>query len=173
MTSAVPLIRRTERSTAPALRSITILGATGSIGASTIDLIRRNRGRFRVEAVTAARNAGALAKLARELNVGFAAVAAPSCYAELKSALAGSGIAAGAGDEAVVEAAQRPADWGMGAITGAAGLGPAGRRGDGRDHGRGRLALDARGGRARRDRRARQQGNAGVRRQPVHAPRRR
>src|ERR1700722_19929163 len=122
MTSAVPLIRRTERSTAPSMRSITILGATGSIGASTIDLIRRNRGRFRVEAVTAARNAGALAKLARELNVGFAAVADPSCYAELKSALAGSGIAAGAGDDAVVEAAQRPADWVMGAITGAAGL---------------------------------------------------
>src|SRR3984957_17760131 len=113
MTSAVPLIRRTERSTAPSMRSITILGATGSIGASTIDLIRRNRGRFRVEALTAARNAGALAKLARELNARFAAVADASCYGELKSALAGSGIAAGAGDEAVVEAAQRPADWVM------------------------------------------------------------
>ncbi len=121
MRSAVPLIR-SERSSAPPLRSVTILGATGSIGASTIDLIRRNRGRFRVEAVTAARNAGALAKLARELNVGFAAVADASCYGELKSALAGSGIAAGAGDDAVVEAAQRPADWVMGAITGAAGL---------------------------------------------------
>jgi 1-deoxy-D-xylulose-5-phosphate reductoisomerase len=122
MMSAVPLTRRSECSSAPSIRSITILGATGSIGASTIDLIRRNRGRFRVEAVTAARNAGALAKLARELNVGFAAVADQSCYAELKSALAGSGIAVAAGDDAVVEAAQRPADWVMGAITGAAGL---------------------------------------------------
>jgi len=123
MRSAVPLTR-SERSAVPSMRSITILGATGSIGASTIDLIRRNRGRFRVEALTAARNAGALAKLARELNASFAAVADASCYGELKSALAGSGIAAGAGDEAVVEAAQRPAEWVMAAITGAASLKP-------------------------------------------------
>lgn len=123
MTSAVPL-SRSERAPAAAVRSVTILGATGSIGASTTDLIRRNRGRFRVEAVTAARNAAALAQLARELNAGFAAVADPACYDELKSALAGSGIAVGAGEAAVVEAAQRPADWVMGAITGAAGLKP-------------------------------------------------
>jgi 1-deoxy-D-xylulose-5-phosphate reductoisomerase len=123
MTSAVPLFR-SERALAPAVRTVTILGATGSIGASTIDLIRRNRGQFRVEAVTAARNANALAKLARELNAGFAAVSDPACYDELKSALAGSGIAAGAGEAAVVEAAQRPADMVMGAITGAAGLRP-------------------------------------------------
>ena len=121
MTSAVPL-SRSEPSRVPSVRSITILGATGSIGTSTIDLIRRNRGRFRVEAVTAGRNAGALAKLARELNASFAVVADASCYDELKSALAGSGIAAGAGDDAVVEAAQRPADWVMAAITGAAGV---------------------------------------------------
>ena len=123
MTSAVPL-SRSERATTPAVRTVTILGATGSIGASTVDLIRRNRGRFHVEAVTAARNAGALAKLARELNASFAAVSDPACYDELKSALAGSGIAAGGGEAAVVEAAQRPADWVMGAITGAAGLRP-------------------------------------------------
>src|SRR6202043_3370592 len=74
--------------------------------------------------VTAARNAGALAKLARELNASFAAISEEAHYDELKSALAGSGIAAGAGEAAVVEAAQRPADWVMGAITGAAGLRP-------------------------------------------------
>src|SRR6202030_3744221 len=91
MTSAVPL-SRSERLPAPAMRSITILGATGSIGTSTIDLIKRNRGRFRVEAVTAARNAGALGKLARDLNASFAAVSDPAGYDELKSALAGSGI---------------------------------------------------------------------------------
>src|SRR5690242_21101518 len=113
MTSAVPLLR-SERAPSQAARSITILGATGSIGSSTIDLIKRNRGRFRVEAVTAARNAGALGKLARELNASFAAVSDPAGYDELKSALAGSGIAAGAGEAAVVEAAQRPADWVMG-----------------------------------------------------------
>src|SRR5690348_17333447 len=108
MTSAVPL-SRSERAPAAAVRSVTILGATGSIGTSTIDLIKRNRGRFRVEAVTAARNAGALGKLARDLNASFAAISDPAGYGELKSALAGSGIAAGAGESAVVEAAQRPA----------------------------------------------------------------
>ena len=123
MTSAVPL-SRSDVAPSPSGRSITILGATGSIGTSTIDLVKRNRTRFRVEAVTAARNAGALAKIARELNASFAAVSEPAGYQELKSALAGSGIAAGAGEAAVVEAAQRPADWVMGAITGAAGLRP-------------------------------------------------
>jgi len=104
------------------MRSITILGATGSIGTSTIDLIKRNRGRYRVVAVTAARNAAALARLARDLNASFAAVSDPACYDELKSALAGSGIEAAAGEAAVVEAALRPSDWVMGAITGAAGF---------------------------------------------------
>src|SRR5258707_4723522 len=102
--------------------SITLLGATGSVGTSTIDLVRAQRDRFRVEAVTAQRNAGALAQLARDLNAKFAVVSDPACYGELKSALAGSGIAAAAGADAIVEAAQRPADWGMAAITCAAGL---------------------------------------------------
>src|SRR5712691_2267217 len=104
MTSAVPILRSGPVAT-PDVRVITILGATGSIGASTIDLVNRNRDRFHVEAVTAARSAQALAKLARDLGAKFAAVADESCYGELKSALAGSGIAAGAGESAVVEAA--------------------------------------------------------------------
>src|SRR5216683_142578 len=97
--------------------SITLLGATGSIGTSTIDLVRSQRHRFRVEAVTAQRNAGALAQLARDLAANFAVVADPDCYGELKNALAGTGIAAAAGAEAIVEAAQRPANWVMAAIT--------------------------------------------------------
>jgi 1-deoxy-D-xylulose-5-phosphate reductoisomerase len=105
-------------------RTITILGATGSIGASTIDLLLREPGRYRVEAVTASKNAKSLAKLARELSARVAAIADPKFYQELKDALAGSGIAAAAGMEAVVEAAQRPADWVMAAISGAAGLRP-------------------------------------------------
>jgi 1-deoxy-D-xylulose-5-phosphate reductoisomerase len=105
-------------------RSVTILGATGSIGASTIDLIKRERSRYRVEALSANTNATALAALARELNARFAAIADPSAYDELKSALAGSGIAAGAGESALIEAAAHPADWVIGAITGAAGLKP-------------------------------------------------
>ena len=103
-------------------RSITILGATGSIGASTIDLIKHESTRYRVEAVSANRNAGALAALARDLNARFAAIAEPAAYGDLKAALAGTRIEAGAGDSAVVEAAQRPADWTIAAITGAAGL---------------------------------------------------
>jgi len=105
-------------------KSVTLLGATGSIGSSTIDLLQREPGRYRVEAVTANRNAGALAKLARELGARFAAVGEPSAYKELKSALSGSGIETAAGADALVEAAQRPAEWVMAAITGAASLKP-------------------------------------------------
>jgi 1-deoxy-D-xylulose-5-phosphate reductoisomerase len=107
-----------------AQRSVTILGATGSIGASTIDLIKREPQRFRVEAVTANTNASALAVLARELGARFAAIGDPAGYGELKEALAGSGIEAAAGENALVEAALRDAEWVIGAITGAAGLRP-------------------------------------------------
>ncbi len=105
-------------------RSVTLLGATGSIGASTVDLIKREPSRYRVEALSANRSATALAALARELNARFAAVGDPAAYAELKDALSGSGIAAGAGEDALIEAAERPAEWVIGAITGAAGLKP-------------------------------------------------
>lgn len=111
-------------SSLPSEVSVTLLGATGSIGASTIDLLKRQRDRYRVEAVTANRNAADLAKLARELGARFAAVADPASYDELKAALAGTGIEAGAGETALLEAAQRPADWVMAAISGASGLKP-------------------------------------------------
>jgi 1-deoxy-D-xylulose-5-phosphate reductoisomerase len=109
---------------APVPKTVTLLGATGSIGSSTIDLLQREPGRYRVEAVTANRSAAALAQIARDLGARFAAVGDPDAYGELKSALAGSGIEAGAGPEALVEAALRPADWVMAAITGAASLKP-------------------------------------------------
>src|SRR5689334_8690622 len=105
-------------------RTVTLLGATGSIGTSTADLLRRDPGRYAVEAVTANRDAAALARLARELGARFAAVADPAVYSELKTELAGAGIEAAAGPAAMVEAAQRPADWVMAAITGAASLAP-------------------------------------------------
>jgi 1-deoxy-D-xylulose-5-phosphate reductoisomerase len=105
-------------------RSVTILGATGSIGASTIDLIKSNRTSYRVEALGANRNATALARIARELDARFAAVAEPSAYADLKAGLAGTGIEAAAGPQAMIEAARRPADWVMAAIAGATGLEP-------------------------------------------------
>jgi 1-deoxy-D-xylulose-5-phosphate reductoisomerase len=107
-----------------AVRSVTLLGATGSIGSSTVDLLKRGNGRYRVEAVTAHRNGVALAKLARELGARFAAVGDPNAYQELKEALAGSGIEAASGEAAVIEAAERPAEWVMGAISGSVGLKP-------------------------------------------------
>jgi 1-deoxy-D-xylulose-5-phosphate reductoisomerase len=123
MTIPAPLPRDTMAEALGA-RRISLLGATGSIGSSTVDLIRRDRVRYRVEAVSARRNARALAQLARDLGARFAAVADPAQYRELKDALSGSGIAAGAGETALVEAAQHPADWVMAAIAGAAGLKP-------------------------------------------------
>jgi 1-deoxy-D-xylulose-5-phosphate reductoisomerase len=103
-------------------RRVSILGSTGSIGRSTVDLLLRNREEFEVEALTANRNAVLLAEQARQLNARFAAVADPTEYEALKEALSGSGIEVGCGTEALVEAAERPADWVMAGIVGAAGL---------------------------------------------------
>jgi 1-deoxy-D-xylulose-5-phosphate reductoisomerase len=122
--SAVPFARPEAVRRAREM-SVTLLGATGSIGASTIDLLQAQRDRFRVEAVTAKRKARPLAALARDLGAKFAVVADPAGYRELADALSGTGIEAAAGPEAVAEAARRPADWVMAAITGAAGLRPA------------------------------------------------
>jgi 1-deoxy-D-xylulose-5-phosphate reductoisomerase len=115
---------RSEIEPALAERSVTVLGATGSIGASTIDLIKRGAGRFRVEALSANRNVAALARLARELGARYAAVADAAAYRDLKAALAGSGIEAGGGEAALIEAAERPADLVMAAISGSIGLKP-------------------------------------------------
>src|SRR6202166_1014535 len=124
MNSQMPKSQSMPKASAGVERSVTLLGATGSIGASTIDLLKREPGRYRVEAVSANKSAAALAALARELNARFAAVGDPGAYRELKDALAGTGIAVGAGADALIEAAQRPAQWVIGAITGAAGLKP-------------------------------------------------
>jgi 1-deoxy-D-xylulose-5-phosphate reductoisomerase len=124
MNPQMPRSQSASPASAREQRSVTVLGATGSIGASTIDLLKREPARYGVEAVTANSNAGALAALAREINARFAAVGDPAAYRDLKDALAGSGIAAGAGEDALIEAAQRPAQWVIGAITGAAGLKP-------------------------------------------------
>ncbi|SNT14909.1 1-deoxy-D-xylulose 5-phosphate reductoisomerase [Tardiphaga sp. OK246] len=121
--SAVPL--RNNKPAASSLRSITVLGATGSIGDSTMDLLRASPERYQVEALTANGNVEGVVKLAKEFNARFVAVADESKLDELRSALAGTGIASGAGDSAIVEAAERPADWLMAAVSGAAGLKPA------------------------------------------------
>ncbi len=104
-------------------RRVTILGATGSVGSSTLALLREAPGLYTVEAVTANRDAAGLARIARETRARLAVVADPSSYGALKEALAGSDTEAAAGPDAVVEAAARPAaEWVMAAIVGAAGL---------------------------------------------------
>jgi 1-deoxy-D-xylulose-5-phosphate reductoisomerase len=121
--SAVPL--RNNKTKAHDVRSVTVLGATGSIGDSTMDLLRASRHRYRVEALTAGGNVQALASLAREFDARYVAVADSSRLSELKNALAGTRTECGAGESAVIEAAARPADWVMAAVSGAAGLKPA------------------------------------------------
>src|SRR3981189_1028673 len=121
--SAVPL--RNNKAAASAVRSVTVRGATGSIGDSTMDLLRGARDRYRVEALTANGNVQGLAKLAREFNARFAAVAAPAPCRELKEALARTRPESGARERAIIEAGARPAEWVMAAVSGAAGLKPA------------------------------------------------
>ena len=106
------------------IRTISILGATGSIGASTLDLIRRGRDKWRVVALTANCQAAELAKLAREFGAGVAVVGDEACLPELREALAGSGIEAAGGAGALVEAARRESDLTVAAIVGCAGLAP-------------------------------------------------
>ena len=121
---SVPGVAVSKAEPAFDVRSITILGATGSIGASTVDLIKREPERYRVESISARRNAAALGKIAREVGARHAVVADPAAYRDLKSALSGSRIEAAAGEEALIEAAQRPADWVMASISGSVGLKP-------------------------------------------------
>lgn len=104
------------------MRSLAVLGATGSVGRSTLDLIVREPGRWRVHALTANRDAEALARAAIAVGAEHAVVADEAAYPALKAALQGSRCKAGAGAAALDEAAH--ADWVMAAIVGAAGLPP-------------------------------------------------
>ncbi len=106
------------------MRRISIFGATGSIGQSAIDLIRRAPDKYQVVALTGGRNIAQLAKDARDLRAQVAVTAFPEYLGDLQAALAGSGIDVAAGEAALIEAADRPADWILSAIVGAAGLAP-------------------------------------------------
>ena len=106
-------------------RRISILGVTGSIGANTVDVIRSlGTENYQTVAVTGHANITGLAEAARVLQAEVAVTADPARLEDLRAALAGSGIEAAAGPEALVEAASRPVDWVMSAIVGAAGLRP-------------------------------------------------
>nr|WP_321509144.1 1-deoxy-D-xylulose-5-phosphate reductoisomerase [uncultured Celeribacter sp.] len=106
------------------MRRISIFGATGSIGQSTIDLIRRDRERYKLVALTGGRNIDRLAQDARDLGAEVAVTAHDELLPDLKVALSGSGVQATAGRHALLEAAEREADWIMSAIVGSAGLAP-------------------------------------------------
>jgi 1-deoxy-D-xylulose-5-phosphate reductoisomerase len=108
------------------VRSVSIFGATGSVGEQCVDLLLRagGAGAFRVVALTGGRNIARLAEMARELRAEIAVCAETAGLAELRERLAGSGVAVAAGPEAIAEAADRPADWVLSAIVGAAGLVP-------------------------------------------------
>lgn len=105
-------------------RTISILGATGSIGSSTLDLIRRNRDQWRVVALTANGNTEELARLAREFGAEIAVVADEGSLPALRDALAGASIEVAGGAEALCDAARRKADLTIAAIVGCAGLAP-------------------------------------------------
>lgn len=105
-------------------RSVTILGSTGSVGCSTIDLIERNPDAYVVEALTARRNVDLLVEQAKKFNPRYVAIGDEEHYHAVKAGLSGSGIEVAAGTEAIVAAARRPADFVMAAIVGAAGLAP-------------------------------------------------
>jgi 1-deoxy-D-xylulose-5-phosphate reductoisomerase len=105
-------------------RTISIFGATGSVGLSTLDLVSQHRAAYGVVALTANGNAADLAALAKEFDAEIAVVADEAAYPALKEALAGTNIRAAAGPDALIEAAQMGADWTMAAIVGCAGLPP-------------------------------------------------
>lgn len=105
-------------------KSISIFGATGSVGLSTLDLVRQHPDQYNIIAMTANSNASQLAALAREFSAEIAVVAEDSAYEELKQELAGTSIEAASGAEALVAAAALGADWTMAAIVGCAGLPP-------------------------------------------------
>lgn len=106
------------------MRHVTLLGATGWVGKSATDVILRHRDKFSVEAVVGGHDAATLAHTARKLNARYAALADDTKLDVLREALAGSGIACGAGEASVNEAVDRPADVVIAAIAGTAGLRP-------------------------------------------------
>lgn len=106
------------------MRRVSIFGSTGSIGQNTVNLIAQAPDRFRTVALTGGRNVTRLAEQARLLGAEIAVTAFPDCLADLRAALAGSGVDCAAGEAALLEAADRPADWFMSGIVGVAGLPP-------------------------------------------------
>lgn len=104
------------------MKTITVLGSTGSVGRTTVKLLLENRGKFEVKALAAGNNWKLLAEQARLLSPSFVAIDNSDAYRPLQEALDGENIQIGAGPAAVVEAAKINADWVMAGIVGVAGL---------------------------------------------------
>lgn len=104
------------------MRSVSIFGATGSVGQNTVSIIKNNKSDFDVHAVTGAKNVKTLAKTAIELNAKLAVTSEVSLLDELSERLQGTGIAVRAGREALLDAASDPVDWAISAVVGFAGL---------------------------------------------------
>lgn len=107
-----------------AVKTVTILGSTGSVGTQTIDLLAENPDRFRVKVLIGGRNAALLAEQARALRPEIVVIADPSALAPLRETLADTDLRIEAGRDAVIEAAAEPVDWTMAAISGVIGLEP-------------------------------------------------
>ena len=106
------------------MRRVSVFGSTGSIGQNTVAMLAANPEAYDVVALTGAGNIACLAEQARDLNAEIAVTADPDRYTDLKDALAGTGVQAAAGPDALIEAARIQADWIMSAIVGSAGLAP-------------------------------------------------
>ncbi len=135
------------------MRSVTILGATGSVGRSTLDLIERDRERFEIVALTARKDIDGLIELAARFQPRRAVIGDEAHLGRLREALAGSGVEAVGGEAAIVEAAAMGADWTMAAIVGTAGLRPVMRALESGQHRRARQQGIARFGGGADDRR--------------------
>jgi 1-deoxy-D-xylulose-5-phosphate reductoisomerase len=106
------------------VKIVTILGSTGSVGTQTLDILAEHSDSYHVRALVGGRNIALLVAQAKKFRPELTVVAEPSLLQELRTALAGSGLACAAGRAAVIEAAAMPAEWTMSAITGVIGLEP-------------------------------------------------
>ena len=124
MNIGLPEINCPDLAGSSSIKEVTILGSTGSIGCNTLDLIRRDKERYNVVALTAYQNVKKLAAQAIEFNAKMAVIADEALFEDLQAALQGTEIKAAAGEIALTEAASMPAEWVMSSIVGAAGLKP-------------------------------------------------
>jgi len=106
------------------LKTLSILGSTGSVGTQTLDIISENPELYHLRALVGGRNVALLAAQAIKFRPEITVISEPDLLAELRAALAGSNLACAAGREALIAAASLPCDWTMCAITGVAGLEP-------------------------------------------------